>query len=680
VTNRAARGAIAVAALLMLVLPSAGATPHQPAPTSQSDVLHLVSQTPAVEPDGDFTIRLRLAGAPSGSKVEVQVHDRVPTRSDFATSLTGRNLRRTIGTPTVVPATPDASGTVAITIGTRDSESTAPTDPTRLRLSEGVYPVTIALLDAKGTTLDDVLSYLVRLPVSQEFGPIGVAIVLPVGGPPALQPDGSVTLPSATAQSVLNTSSVLAAHPGVPVTVAATAETIDALAPGDADALRTAVSGRLLSWTPFARLRIADWVAAGLRDELAHEFDTGTHDLTTALAPPDQTIVVADDSLTTDAARELHARGVRSIVAPAHAFAALDERVFNRTLTQPFALDGVDGLTAFAADDALAAHVGETGDPVLDANHLLADIAVLYFDDPPSTRATVVSLADDRPVDPTFLDAVLTALTPGADRIVAPMTLTRAFTTVPRAGSRGETTGRGAPLTRRLTPVPSNALSSFAPRMRDANSALGSYRGMVAGANSRPDELDRRLLVAGDHSLSEDQKVAYLDGAKQSVSQELAKIAPPNRQTINFTARDGVVSFTIRNDTGYPVNLTIFLQGDKLEFPGHENGAVAVTLADPATRVSLNVRARASGDSPLDLAFTSPDGQLVVGRTRVTIRSTAFSGVGLVLSVGSGLFLAVWWLRHAVTSRRARRRQLRHAAPGGRRAAHREDATVPEAT
>jgi hypothetical protein len=95
---------------------------------------------------------------------------------------------------------------------------------------------------------------------------------------------------------------------------------------------------------------------------------------------------------------------------------------------------------------------------------------------------------------------------------------------------------------------------------------------------------------------------------------------------------------------------------------------VEVTLAQETTRVPLNVRTRASGDSPLDITVSAPDGHVVIGRTRITVRSTAFSGVGIVLSVGAGTFLAVWWLRHAVTTRRERRRKLRPAAGNAPRA------------
>ncbi len=56
--------------------------------------------------------------------------------------------------------------------------------------------------------------------------------------------------------------------------------------------------------------------------------------------------------------------------------------------------------------------------------------------------------------------------------------------------------------------------------------------------------------------------------------------------------------------------------------------------------------ARASGAFPLRITVTSPDGVLTVARARVTVRSTAVSGVGVVLSVGALLVLVVWWASH----------------------------------
>src|SRR5262249_26238612 len=55
-----------------------------------------------------------------------------------------------------------------------------------------------------------------------------------------------------------------------------------------------------------------------------------------------------------------------------------------------------------------------------------------------------------------------------------------------------------------------------------------------------------------------------------------------------------------------------------------------------------------------------PDGTVTLDSSTFDIRSTAISGVGLLLSVGAALFLAVWWLRHWRNSNRSR-----HFMPGG---------------
>jgi hypothetical protein len=643
---------------------SATATPLAGAQATRTDILGLISQTPVVEPDGDLRIVLRVTGAPSGATIRVDIHGRVMTRTDFQASLPDRNLRPPLGNPTVVPATPDASGAVAISVATRDPQSTTPADPQRptVRVGEGVFPVTIALLDGR-TTIQQLLTYMVRLPDSHQFAPLGVAVVMPLGGPPALQPDGTTALDQTTKDAVVSTSTVLSAHPDVPLTIAATPETMDALA-ADSDSIgsvKSAVSNRELPFTTYVRLHPGEWLASGLDGELGRQLDIGTQSLTTTLTQPTMTDFVADDQLTSEAARFLRGRGVTSMVVPDDALSGLDERVFNVTLTQPFALRDSDGITAVAADSGLAAHVGSTGDPVIDANHLVADLSVLYFDDPPEHRAATFVLPDNQPIDSRFLDALLAALNPSVNRILRPMALSTVFATVPVVGSRGPDNSNVPALTRSLQPKPSADLSSFARRLGSTEEQLRAYRTMVVPPNPRPDDLERRALVGGSNGLSDQQRTSYLQGVGNTIHDELDKIAAPPKQTINFTARDGVVSLTFRLTTGYPVTVDLFLQGEKLEFPGHEDGHIPLTLVEDTTRVPINVRTRASGDSALDVTLQTPDGGLVIDRTRVTVRSTAFSGVGVVLSVGAGTFLALWWGRHIVVARRGRRRP-QHAA------------------
>ena len=80
----------------------------------------------------------------------------------------------------------------------------------------------------------------------------------------------------------------------------------------------------------------------------------------------------------------------------------------------------------------------------------------------------------------------------------------------------------------------------------------------------------------------------------------------------------------------------------------------AKLLNEQLAGVREEVRVLSPGTFPLFVTITSPDGSLQVLRTQVTIRSTAFSGVGVALSAVSGVFLLLWWGRHWRTVRRAR--------------------------
>ncbi len=57
----------------------------------------------------------------------------------------------------------------------------------------------------------------------------------------------------------------------------------------------------------------------------------------------------------------------------------------------------------------------------------------------------------------------------------------------------------------------------------------------------------------------------------------------------------------------------------------------------------------------MNITATSPNGTLLAGSTKLVVRSTAVSGMGLVISFGSLAFLFLWWGRDIVRVRRRRR-------------------------
>jgi len=134
-----------------------------------------------------------------------------------------------------------------------------------------------------------------------------------------------------------------------------------------------------------------------------------------------------------------------------------------------------------------------------------------------------------------------------------------------------------------------------------------------------------------------------------------------------LTAREGTIPLTLTARPPFPLQVCLRLTSDKLDFldePGSSPGLYEkeMPLSAENTPVEVRVRARTPGAFPLDVEVRSCDGRLELGADRVTVRATAPSGLGLVLSGGAGAFLLVWWARHWRTVRRRRRLV---AAPAG---------------
>ena len=79
-----------------------------------------------------------------------------------------------------------------------------------------------------------------------------------------------------------------------------------------------------------------------------------------------------------------------------------------------------------------------------------------------------------------------------------------------------------------------------------------------------------------------------------------------------------------------------------------------ITLEGNGT-LEVDVEAPTPGSFPVQVSVRSPDGTLDVRQTRLTVRSSAASWVGVALTGGAVLFLLVWWARNWRSVRRDRR-------------------------
>lgn len=649
------RALLATAVVVGATTAAVGAT-AQPAESAR---LRLASQTTWIGPGQTFGLRLVAEGAfdRADSELAVSVFRRVASRSEFAQTLEDR-IRGSALNVTSTPLanlSPDAGGALLVQLPVQDP--LLPADPARLRLrDEGVYPVRVELRrTGGGTVLARLVTHLVYASPPQEGGEkLRLALVVPVHGPPALQADGGRSLTRQELTRLSGIAASLDAHPSVPLTVKPTPETLQALAAGNGvgretvDALRRAVAARQVAASTYVPVSLPQVAADDLAEEAAAQWERGTAVVEEVLGvKPDARTAVVEEALDDRSLQRLREQQVDRLVVPDATLAPVDLPV---TLAQPFELETrqVRRPAALAADTGLAAHFDRRDDPVLAAHHLLADVAVLYFDRPGRSRGVVALPGRASIVDRAFLDTVLDGLANGP--IVTGATVDAVFDAVPAA-----TTARGDTL--RRTPIatagPAAGVALPTERLVTARATLESFGAMLDSDNPLDDAIEEMLLVSQSVELRGRGRTAYIDGAERRIDGQLALLRVPVGSNITLTARRGEIPVTVLNEANYRVHLDLRVASDKLGFP--DGATRRVELARRNTTERFSVDARTSGAFPLRVSLVSPDGRLVVAESRFTVRSTAFSGVGLVLTAGALTVLLGWWARHHVRGRRNRR-------------------------
>ncbi|CAN5516100.1 hypothetical protein BH10ACT1_BH10ACT1_06260 [soil metagenome] len=649
----------ALACLAALTAIPADAAPAQAPPTVTSTAVAAAPTGPRmtvrrqdfeVEPNGRFDVRVAVAEAPAGSDLLVDIYPRIESQEDLAASATDRP-GGSIGTfdpiplsdqPTATPQTP------AFTIYLFSDGDPLPPDVPRpwvFELDEpGVYPVRIRLRDASGEPLATIVTYLVRQPgAGQAVTPVDVALVTSVHQPPATEPDQPI---DASYRDDLDAVlGAFAARPDLPAAFAVTPETAARLDadPEAADTLadlkaQIAPADRTLLGAPYVDIDPASLVAGGLASELAPQADLGRATLTRTLGATTDDTWLADHPLDAEAVGALHRLGVAHLVVPGTSLA-------QGSPTGPVLLPSSDGRVDAIATGTFGLTTEAAADPVLAAHQLLGRLAASSSLSP-SASATAIRI-DPSTVDPAELDALLTGMADSTN-FLRVTTIGRLFQAVPAPADPTV-----------LSPTPAVDLGSYPELDRQTRQLLASYQSMV------PDEPELGLAFQAPiaTTASADLGLAARRKALQAIADQLrsrfAGISTPSKDRVTLGARDARFPLPITSKLDEPVKVVISLEAsDRLSFP---DDTIETTLTSERTVVQIPVRTRATGDTPLRITVRTPDGGVILAESRYRVRSTAVSGVGVLLTVGAGGFLALWWGRHWIRTRR-RRHRGRHSA------------------
>ena len=646
---------------------AAGARPAAAA-SSPAPLLSLTSETPWVTADQPW-FNLGLAvGEPatdaSSLHVSLTFYNRIDDASQFQQALGSTPQKGVLARMpdvavenvdgrlaasaclTVVPeadATPPATGPGACTGGgtTLVLGCTLATDT-----CGDVYPVSVALVRGSTTVARFTTFLTYQEPDAEgDGGPLRVAVVMPVGSGSVATMAAALadrrTVPTTLAVSPLAVEQVL--HRGS----RAGARALDQLSGLD--------SAEVLE-QPYVSVNVAALTEAGIAGEIEAQLDRGDALLRSAgLHPSAGPWVDVASSFSQGDAADL-ASGMQVAGASQLVLDGTDLSQGGRsnyTFAQPFDLDLGHGTTipAVASDAALGTRfTAVPGDPVLEAQQLLAGLSFVHFENAflADHRGVVVSPPPGWRASGAFVETLLGGLTdnPALD----PVTVQQLLAQVPVGGN-------GEPSTRRLQSGPAgHGLSrTLAQRIAAARVQLSSYSAAIAGRPTSLTTLSDDLLATEARSLSPARRTAAVDAFGHDFASQLGQITLATERTVTFTSRTAPIPITVLSAAPYPVRVVISLASDKFVFPN--GSSQALTLDRPTTSVRMVAEARTSGDRlPIDVTLRTPDGQLILARTVLTVHSTAISFVGVALTVLAGAVLLAWWVR---TWRKSRRRRPR---------------------
>ena len=640
----------------------------------------LAAQSPWIAPGADFVMRFDTADVPPGTQVALTVHDALQSRTAFDASIGGGNLPPTRARQTFafdqLPTDPSTGQRVLSypTSGFGDS---------------GVFPFEVDLRSADDDSLSHFVTHVVVAPVGSDGAlsvgqPLNVAWVWPlqtepayVAGPVTINPEtlADLKLSGRLGQQAIQ----LAANTDVPLTLAPSPETLDAwaalgaklpeLATG-ADALRTAAlrNNQVLAG-PFVPLDVPSLIRGGLGDVVTTASGSGPSELTRGVATLEQFLGAHVDPSTAlpgplDAAALgiLQSASVRQFVVDGNALTPVSEKytpAHPYKLQTPAGADDSSAVTVVATDDGLEQFLSGDQPPALRAAHLLAGLALVAGEQPSISRGVAIANPVDWNPDPTFISAVLTGLR--GNPLLRPTTVEGLLQNVPVATVDDQPDA--APVVRQLAAYSPPAPPVSARAYAQGEHSRDAVAEVVPPNDARVANADRALAsslaAAWQNPPGRLRARALLDSIGHSAAEYLSQIEVQPPSTIIITSSKADIPISFRNTSADAITVHVRLESDRLLFPDGAERDI-VLPARHNTTVRVGVETRGSGTAPLLMTVTTPGGLKIGATTKIEVRSSFVSGVGVFLTVGAIVFLAIWW---GWDIRRRRKKRSREQHP-----------------
>ncbi|MDQ3990783.1 MAG: hypothetical protein M3245_00530 [Actinomycetota bacterium] len=665
--------ALATALLLLLVTHPAAAQP-------EADVrLFLRSQSSMVTAERGLRVRVDAAnrGATRHDDLALAlwIYHPVRSRTAYVSGLAGEPPT-TVLTVRSHPVAGPLDGTETRRLGAIDQ----PVPELAARGETALYPLKVELQSA-GVTIASLRSAVVFI-AEEPLVPLNVSMTFLLTERVRFRPDGTyvddalerAVGPGGRLAGLLRVleedigSLTLAISPLLPLQLEDMADGyaildgggVRQVEPGDPEAERAALAlDRLRALArspatevvalPYAAPLVPTLVAGGLGRDLRVQVERGREAIRGRLAvtPAPALFRPPGSALSEQSLGPLHRLGVRAVILDHDTLEPSTGLVLSPPATTTVPFGRRRSMRAVAPDVGVADRLESLpDDPRLRALHVLGELTALYLERPSDDRGVAMVLERDD-VEPLFLRALLRGMrgVPRGTAWLEPVPVARLLLVGedPDAEPRAIVPGR--------VDVYSQA---FLNDLRVARQSITQLRSMTGRASDLPRELRARLLVAEAREFVHDERggLEFIRSVTTAVEGEFEKVLPPGGESaVTLTSRSGPVPLTFTNLATYPANVRIILSSPRLDFPEGDVVEDVVLPPEGRTRIDVLVRAEATGRFPLQVVVETPRGGRIA-ESVIPVRSTAYSRVALLVTVGAALFLALWSGRRALRPRR----------------------------
>lgn len=644
--------------MLLALIAGNAATSGVANAASRKISLSLQAQPPWANAGDDAPFVLGLRGDLAGLEARALIHTYITTRGGFERAVTGKRLGSVVGTA-AAPADALTNSTLVIPL----QNPGAARDTLRVRVPlprggrAGVFPIELEVRDPEtGEVYASLVTFLTI--VSPLTGGDAVAERLSVGWiwPIASKaPIGANAKPSkrlndsvAPGGRLENIAAALPSAGGIAITLQAEPATLDAWAEATKDSDKPSSFARVRGALAlheslagsYSEIDMPSLVANGAGALASQEWSVGSETLKRIAETSTDRSTIFTGALDANSIALLQAYGLKRAIVRTASLNNLGE--INLTPAQPFTLlAGTASLPALQTDDTLAAIFEAPGSPAIRAARLLGGLSVVALELPSQKRGVVIAGSRHWSPSTASLNAVSAGLL--GNPLLKSVSIAELFSTIPpeRNGSR--------PLVRRLAPVDTTTLPLPASALIKTQQRVKAF-GVFAGGGEPANSALQHLLLAPDPTSSRIDNTAQLNASNQLMDDFISKVGIPISRTLTLTSRRAQVPMSFQNDTGRPLTVRLKLESDRLTFPSGTDRII--DLAPNNTTLQITMISQSPGTFPLTLTVESVDGGIVISRTRITVRSSVVSGIGLLLTVTAGLFLLLWWVTHWRRSRK----------------------------